>query len=149
MSIASALVKGSSASPPPDIPPSSPSNTPPPPSSPSIPPPPRFVPSQSPMPPQASPPPFSHSPFPMAMVLPLPKDINVKDVKDFDGSPANLSMFDTQIENALDRWDIPAYYGGCVSGDVQRGFDFVAATSRRGSPNTVWVVSCALVCVIS
>ena len=71
-----------------------------------------------------------HSPrAPMATVLPLPKDINVKDVKDFDGTPADLSLFDTQVENALDRWDIPAYTGGCVSGDVSRGFEFVASTA--------------------
>lgn len=133
VSIASALVKGPSNSPPPSntpppvIPPSSPLNTPLP----------HNPPSQSPTPPPPSlppAPPFSPSPPPMATatVLPLPKDINVKDVKNFDGSPANLSMFDTQIENALDRWDIPAYYGSCVSGDVYRGFEFVPATSPMG-----------------
>lgn len=71
----------------------------------------------------------------MVTVLPLPKDINVKDVKDFDGSPADLSLFDTQIENALDRWDIPAYSGGCVSGDVSRGFEFVVSTVAGGVSN--------------
>ena len=74
-----------------------------------------------------NPPPFLR--VPMATILPLPKDINVKDVRDFDGSPADLSLFDTQIENVLDRWDILAYSGGCVSGDVSRGFEFVPSTT--------------------
>lgn len=64
-----------------------------------------------------------------ATVLPLAKDINVKDVKDYDGSPADLSLFDTQIENALDRWDISAYCGSCVTGNAQLGFEFVPAST--------------------
>ena len=126
VSLASALVTGA---------PSSPSlsgsaDTPPPFSSPQFSSPPASPPSPPPLPP--SPPPPS-PPSGMATVLPLAKDINVKDVKDFDGSPANLSMFDTQIENALDRWDIPAYYGGCVSGDVQRGFEFVPSPGGQSN----------------
>lgn len=70
-----------------------------------------------------------------ATVLPLPKDINVKDVKDYHGIPADLSLFDTQIENALDRWDIPAYYGRCATRTVQLGFEFVTVDSLGSLPN--------------
>lgn len=71
----------------------------------------------------------------MATVLPLPKDINVKDVCDFDSTPADLSLFDTQIENALGRWDILAYSGGCVSGDVSHVFEFVVSSTAGCVPN--------------
>ena len=71
----------------------------------------------------------------MATVLPLPKDINVNDVCHFDGTPAGLSLFDTQIENALDRWDIPAYSGGCVSSDMSHGFEFVVSSTAGCIPN--------------
>lgn len=87
-------------------------------------------------PPSPSPlPPAVGVPAVMPTVLPLPKDINVKDVRDFDRSPADLSMFDTQIENALDRWDIPAYSGGCVTGDVSQGFEFVISSTVGCAPN--------------
>ena len=99
VSLASALVKQAPGS---NSPSPSGSAEPPPPFSP-----PRFssLPPSSLSPPPPRPPlqPLLSRPPVMATVLPLAKDINVKDVKDFDGSPANLSMFDTQMENALDR----------------------------------------------
>ncbi|RPB21379.1 hypothetical protein L211DRAFT_889885 [Terfezia boudieri ATCC MYA-4762] len=67
--------------------------------------------------------------------LPKPKDIVLKEVKDFDGSPANLSLFDTQIRNALNKLDIPAYYGGSVSGNEEEGYSYVAANAPEGKAN--------------
>ncbi|KAF8442690.1 hypothetical protein BGX38DRAFT_1144067 [Terfezia claveryi] len=71
----------------------------------------------------------------MGMRLPKPKDIVLKEVKDFDGSPANLSLFDTQIRNALNKLDIPVYYGGSVSGNEEEGYSYVAANAPEGKPN--------------
>ena len=50
---------------------------------------------------------------------------NLKEVTEFNGSPADLSLFDTQIRNALHRKDIPAYNGVCVTGDNTEGYDYV------------------------
>lgn len=60
----------------------------------------------------------------MATVLPLPQAIKLKEVNKFDGSPADLSLFDTQIRNSLECLDIPAYHGGCVLGTVAEGYDY-------------------------
>ncbi|RPB26510.1 hypothetical protein L211DRAFT_899889 [Terfezia boudieri ATCC MYA-4762] len=46
----------------------------------------------------------------MPTKLPKAKDIVLKEVRDFDGSPSSLSLFDTQIQNALKRLDIPVYF---------------------------------------
>ncbi|KAF8420017.1 hypothetical protein BGX38DRAFT_1272351 [Terfezia claveryi] len=71
----------------------------------------------------------------MVTRLPKPKDIVLKEVKDFDGSPANLSLFNTQIRNALNKLDIPAYYGGSVSGNEEEGYSYVAANTPEGKGN--------------
>ena len=71
----------------------------------------------------------------MSTTLPLPKDINLKDVDRFDGTFANLSLFDTNIRNALEHSDIPVYYGGCVTGNAVDGFDFVPATTEGCQSN--------------
>lgn len=45
----------------------------------------------------------------MATVLPKPKDIVIKAVKPFDGTPSALSLFDTQIWDTLASLDVPGY----------------------------------------
>lgn len=67
--------------------------------------------------------------------LPKPKDIVLKEVKDFDGSPSGLSLFDIQIRNALKRLDIPVYFGGSVIGNEDEGFRYVAAGTIEAKPN--------------
>ncbi|KAF8456011.1 hypothetical protein BGX38DRAFT_1266887 [Terfezia claveryi] len=64
-----------------------------------------------------------------------PKDIVLKEVKDFDRSPANLSLFNTQIRNALKKLDIPVYFGGSVIGSEEEGFTYVAAGTAGAKPN--------------
>ena len=67
----------------------------------------------------------------MPAVLPKARDTNLKDVTTFDSSPANLSLFDTQIRNALNRWDIPVYNGSSLVGNEEDGFTFCAATADQ------------------
>ena len=87
----------------------------------------RSSPDREPTPPPPTPP-LPPIPPPMPTALPDPDRIgNLKEVKEFNGSPADLSLFVTQIRNALRRKDIPAYYGGCVTGDIAEGYDFVPA----------------------
>ena len=82
------------------------------------------------------PPERNRSPAPaMATVLPLPAAIKLKVVNKFDGSPADLSLFDTQIRNSLECLDIPAYYGGCVQGSASEGYDFVPSTTPGSVSN--------------
>lgn len=71
----------------------------------------------------------------MPMVLPQSKDIKLKELCEFDGNPAQLTFFDTNIRDTLDRWDIPAYHGGCVLGNSDEGFEFVAAGTAGCLPN--------------
>ena len=76
-----------------------------------------------------TPPPVPPPPI-MPTTLPDPDRIgNLKEIKEFNGSPADLSLFATQVRNALRRKDIPAYNGGCVSGDNTEGYDFVPAST--------------------
>ena len=95
--------------------------------------------SPDPGPPPSGPPPPGPLPPPivnMPTSLPDPDRIgNLKEVKEFNGSPADLSLFDTQIRNALRRKDIPAYNGGCVTGDVADGYDFVPAVTAGCKSN--------------
>lgn len=71
----------------------------------------------------------------MATVLPKPKDIVIKAVKPFDGTPSALSSFDTQIRDTLAGLDIPVYYGGCVSGNEDDGYNYVAASTAGCKSN--------------
>ena len=71
----------------------------------------------------------------MATVLPLPSAIKLKEVNKFDGSPADLSLFDTQIRNSLECLDIPAYYGGCVQGSAAEGYDYVPSATAGSVSN--------------
>ncbi|RPB18674.1 hypothetical protein L211DRAFT_853890 [Terfezia boudieri ATCC MYA-4762] len=67
--------------------------------------------------------------------LPKPKDIIIKEVKDFDGSPSGLPLFDTQVYNALKRIDIPVYFCGSVVGNEDDGFRYVPAGTVEAKPN--------------
>jgi len=81
----------------------------------------------------SSPPP---SPLPiMPTVLPKARDINLSEVSSFDGSPANLSLFDTHIRNALKRWDIPLYHGGTFIGSEEDGFSFCHPGTDQAKSN--------------
>ena len=71
----------------------------------------------------------------MDTILPLPQRIKLKAVDHFDGSPALLSLFDTQIHNTLDCLDIPVYHGGCVSGSTSEGFTFTVPGTPGSVPN--------------
>ena len=64
------------------------------------------------------------------MLTPLPqsKDIKLKELREFDGNLAQLTFFDTNIRDTLDRWDIPAYHAVCVTGSSDDGYEFVAAS---------------------
>ncbi|KAF8445124.1 hypothetical protein BGX38DRAFT_1271560 [Terfezia claveryi] len=63
------------------------------------------------------------------------KDIVLKEVKDFDRSLANLSLFDIQIHNTLNKLDIPIYYGGSVSGSKEEGYSYMAANAPEAKTN--------------
>lgn len=71
----------------------------------------------------------------MPTTLPQSKDIKLKELHEFDGNPARLTFFDTNIRDTLNRWDIPAYHGGCVTGNSNDGFEFVAATTAGSVSN--------------
>ena len=64
-----------------------------------------------------SPPPPTPSPI-MPTTLPQSKDIKLKELREFNGNPAQLTFFDTNIRDTLDRWDTPAYHGGCITGNI-------------------------------
>jgi len=90
-------------------------------------------------PPLPSPPPI------MPTVLPKARDINLREVSTFDGSSANLYLFDTHIRNALKRWDIPLYHGGTIIGSEEEGFSFchAAGTDQAESNYTLGEKPCS------
>ena len=71
----------------------------------------------------------------MPTTLPQSKDIKLKELREFDGNPAQLTFFDTNIRDTLDRWDIPAYHGGWVTGNSDDGYEFVAAATAGSVSN--------------
>ena len=71
----------------------------------------------------------------MPTTLPQTKDIKLKELREFDGNPAQLSFFDTNIRDTLYCWDVPAYHGGCVIGNTDDSFEFVAANTEGGLSN--------------
>ena len=63
-----------------------------------------------------------------ATILPLPSAIKLTRVDRFNGTPADLSRFHTQIHDTSDTLDVLTYFGECVTGSVATGFDYVPTT---------------------
>ena len=63
------------------------------------------------------------------------KDIKLKELREFDCNPAQLTFFEINIRDTLDRWDIPAYHGGCVPANSDDSYEFVAGTTAGSISN--------------
>ena len=59
----------------------------------------------------------------------------VVDIKTFDGTPANLDIFDNSIEQCLMVQNLPFYYGGYVTGDPDDEYEYVALNTRNSKAN--------------
>ena len=89
------------------------------------------------------PPPVVHVKVPRTLAvmttrLPHPKDIKVKEIRSFDGSPSNLDNFDNSVKQMLHGNYLPLYYGGTVQGNPDEGlYEFVAAGTPDSKSNYV------------
>ena len=62
----------------------------------------------------------------------FPRDIRVKELVKFNGTPADLEGFDASVKRCLLAQNLPLYYGGWVCGEPDRDYEYV----DPNTPNT-------------
>ena len=62
-------------------------------------------------------------------------EIKAADIRPFDGTPADLDVFDNSIKLSLVLQNLPLYYGGYVVGEKDRDYEYVAPGTRNSKPN--------------
>ena len=67
----------------------------------------------------------------------FPREIKVKDVKFFNGTPSDLDSFDNSVKNMMLQQNHPLYYGRTVEGDPDGEYEYVWAGSARAKSNYV------------
>ncbi|KAI5801311.1 hypothetical protein EDC01DRAFT_628254 [Geopyxis carbonaria] len=55
----------------------------------------------------------------------FPRDVRADNLIEFDGKPYNLLRLDRSVEDLCGEHDYPAYYGGTVVGNRDRGYKYV------------------------
>lgn len=74
---------------------------------------------------------------PVIMTTSFPKDIRIKDLKEFDGTPSELESFDNAIKQCLIGLNFPIYYGGYVIGDPDSDYIYVAPGTANAKSNYI------------
>lgn len=63
------------------------------------------------------------------------REIKVKDLKTFNGTPADLDSFDNAVKVCLLSQNLPLYYGGWVTGDPDDEYQYVAPNTANAKSN--------------
>ena len=71
------------------------------------------------------------------MMTTFSQKIRVADIETFNGTPADLDVFDNSIKQCLMVQNLPLYYGGYVVGDPKEDYEYVAPNTRNTKPNYV------------
>ncbi|RPB29686.1 hypothetical protein L211DRAFT_844627 [Terfezia boudieri ATCC MYA-4762] len=63
------------------------------------------------------------------------RDIKVKDLIKFNGTPADLEGFDASVKRCLLAQNLPLYYGGWVKGEPDGEYEYVAPNTPDAKSN--------------
>lgn len=72
-----------------------------------------------------------------AMPTRFPREIKVKELKEYDGTPADLDSFDNSVKQCLLSQNLPLYYGGYVLGDLDSEYNYVASPTVDAKSNYI------------
>jgi len=88
------------------------------------------------VPPPIPPPILSPNPsLPPSNMITFVKEIKVKNLVKFNGTPADLECFDASVKRCLTAQNLPLYYGGWVLGDPDGDYQYVAPNTPNSKSN--------------
>jgi len=74
-------------------------------------------------------------PTPPSNITMFAKEIKVKNLVKFNGTPADLESFDASVKRCLTAQNLPLYYGGWVLGEPDGDYQYVAPNTPNSKSN--------------